>query len=116
MLLGIWDLNLISKERISIIMKIAAVCSNGLGSSFMLEMNIKEALKNLSVEDVEVTHFDLSSAMEGAADHFIVSKDLANNLKIAGDEMTVLDSIVDKKELEEKLKLFLETKGIYDEE
>lgn len=97
-------------------MKIAAVCSNGLGSSFMLEMNIKEALKNLSVEDVEVTHFDLSSAMEGAADHFIVSKDLANNLKIADDEMIVLNSIVDKKELEEKLKSFLETKGIYDEE
>lgn len=93
-------------------MKIAAVCGNGLGSSFMLEMNIKEVLKKLGIDNVEVTHFDLSSAVNGAADHFVVSKDLASSLKVDENNVTVLNSIVDKAELEEKLNHFLKSNGV----
>lgn len=31
-------------------MKIMAVCGSGLGSSFMLEMNIKKVLNKLSIQ------------------------------------------------------------------
>ncbi|MDV2887907.1 PTS lactose transporter subunit IIB, partial [Alkalihalophilus pseudofirmus] len=44
-------------------MKIAAVCGSGLGSSFMVEMNIKSILDQLGInqDDIEVTHFDMGS-------------------------------------------------------
>lgn len=48
-------------------MKIMAICGSGLGSSFMVEMNIKKVLKKLNI-DAEVEHSDLSSATPGAAD------------------------------------------------
>jgi len=48
-------------------MKIMAICGSGLGSSFMVEMNIKKVLKKLEI-DAEVEHSDLSSATPGAAD------------------------------------------------
>ncbi|VEA35086.1 sugar phosphotransferase component II B [Salmonella enterica subsp. enterica] len=50
-------------------MKIMAICGSGLGSSFMVEMNIKKVLKKLNI-DAEVEHSDLSSATPGAADLF----------------------------------------------
>ena len=37
-------------------MKITAVCGTGLGSSFMLEMNVKKVLKELGVT-AEVTPY-----------------------------------------------------------
>ena len=49
-------------------MKIAAVCGSGLGSSFMVEMNIQGILKNLGVNNVETAQFDVDSAMERSAD------------------------------------------------
>jgi len=48
-------------------MKILAVCGSGLGSSFMLEMNIKKVLKELGVE-AEVGHSDLASVTPADAD------------------------------------------------
>lgn len=39
-------------------MKIMAICGSGLGSSFMVEMNIKKVLKKLEIE-AEVEHSDL---------------------------------------------------------
>ena len=36
-------------------MKIMAICGSGLGSSFMVEMNIKKVLKKLDI-DAEVEH------------------------------------------------------------
>lgn len=38
-------------------MKIMAICGSGLGSSFMVEMNIKKVLKKMGVE-AEVEHSD----------------------------------------------------------
>ena len=54
-----------------ITMKIMAICGSGLGSSFMVEMNIKKVLKKLDIE-AEVEHSDLSSATPGAADLFVM--------------------------------------------
>ena len=87
-------------------MKIMAVCGHGLGSSFMLEMNIKKALKQIGVE-AEVEHADLSSATPDAADLFVVGKDLSSSINVQDDKKVVLNSIIDKKELEEKLRAYI---------
>lgn len=54
-------------------MKIMAICGSGLGSSFMVEMNIKKVLRKLEI-DADVEHSDLSSATPGAADLFVMAK------------------------------------------
>jgi len=86
-------------------MKILAICGHGLGSSFMLEMNIKKVLKVIGVE-AEVEHADLSSAMPDAADLFVIGRDLASSVNVSADKKVILNSIIDKKELEEKLRAY----------
>ena len=79
-------------------MKILAVCGSGLGSSFMVQMNIEKVLKELGVTGVEVEHADVGSAVKGAADVFIFAKDIADGLKIDAPTI-VLEIIIDMDEL-----------------
>ncbi|XKM12956.1 PTS sugar transporter subunit IIB [Orbaceae bacterium ac157xtp] len=83
-------------------MKIMAVCGSGLGSSFMVEMNIKKVLKKINKE-AEVTHADLASATPGEADLFVMTKDLAESSGIPADKLIVLNNIIDINDLEHKL-------------
>lgn len=84
-------------------MKILAVCGSGLGSSFMLEMNIKKVLKKLGKE-AEVNHSDLSSVTPDVADLFVLTKDLAGSAQsIPNEKLIVLNSIIDLNDLENKL-------------
>lgn len=83
-------------------MKIAAVCGSGLGSSFMIEMNIKTILKELGVGDVDVQHYDVGSATPELADVFFVGGDLADSTSHLG-HVVVLNSIIDMAELKDKL-------------
>lgn len=83
-------------------MKILAVCGSGLGSSLMLGMNIKDVLKNLGVSGVEVNHSDLGSVTQGMADYIVCGKDIAMAMK-QHKNVIVLDSILSKQELSEKL-------------
>ncbi|AFJ46351.1 PTS sugar transporter subunit IIB [Shimwellia blattae] len=84
-------------------MKIMAICGSGLGSSFLVEMNIKKVLKKMGVE-AEVEHADLSCAMPGAADLFVMAKDIATSASVASEQLLVIDNIIDINELEEKLR------------
>ncbi|MEK0174966.1 PTS sugar transporter subunit IIB [Tetragenococcus halophilus] len=97
-------------------MKIAAVCSSGLGSSFMVEMNMKDVLNDLGVaEQVEATHMDMGGAQANDADQFFVGKDLADAASDQfGDKVTVLNSLIDKDELREKIQSFLQEQYILD--
>lgn len=92
-------------------MKIMCCCGQGLGSSFMVEMNVNKVLKKLGVEGVEVTHGSASDAFPGAADLFIVGNDLYEAMKDKGDIIT-LTNIVSMPELEEKLSAYLKEKGV----
>jgi len=92
-------------------MKIMAVCGSGLGSSFMLEMNIQEILRELGVSGVEVEHSDLSSATADQADLFVAAKDIAEGASHLGD-LVVIDSIIDMDGLREKLKEAFYRKGL----
>lgn len=84
-------------------MKIMAVCGSGLGSSFMLEMNIKKVLTSLGIE-AEVEHSDLISVSENSADLFVMGRDIAESSPIPKEKIVILKSIISKVELEEKLK------------
>ncbi|WP_440895123.1 PTS sugar transporter subunit IIB [Amphibacillus sp. Q70] len=91
-------------------MKILTVCGTGLGTSFMVEMNIIQILQELGVEGVEVAHSDLSSATPGDADVFFLAKDIADGGSHLG-EVVILENIIDMDELGEKVKSMLQEKG-----
>ena len=92
-------------------MKIMAVCGSGLGSSFMLEMNVQQILSELGVGGIEVEHSDLSSVTPDQADLFIAAKDIAEGMGHLG-EVVVIDSIIDMDGLRAKLKEVLHQKGL----
>ena len=60
--------------------KIVVVCGNGLGSSFIVEMNIKKLLKELEKE-AEVSHTDVASAKSESADIIFCAQDIATQLE-----------------------------------
>jgi len=60
-------------------MKILVVCGNGLGSSFIMELNVKKALLELG-KKAEVTHTDLTSATAEKADIYIGAGDIVDQL------------------------------------
>ena len=66
------------------IKKVLCFCGSGLGTSFMMEMNAKKALKSLGITDVEVDHTTIDDIVPGAADLFICGADLLPNAEKAG--------------------------------
>lgn len=90
--------------------KIMCCCGVGLGSSFLVEMNVQKTLKKFGIQDVEVVHTCLSDAYKGAADLFIVGADLESQLRDVGDTI-LLKNIISLPELEEKLGGYLTQKG-----
>jgi len=83
--------------------KFLAVCSSGLGSSFMVHMNIDKVLKELGVTGITVDHADLGSVSRGDADAIFVGRDIAEAAAGLGDDVVVLDSIIDLNELRTKV-------------
>ena len=63
-------------------MKILVVCGVGLGSSFMIEMNVKKVLKELGIE-AEVSHTDLTTGKSEKADYYIGSPEIMEQLRRA---------------------------------
>lgn len=87
-------------------LRIGTACGSGLGSSFMVQMNIESILKDLGVSDVEVEHYDL-----GAADVWIVGRDLEDSAGHLGD-VRILNSIIDMDELRELVTGICQEKGL----
>lgn len=92
-------------------MKIITVCGHGLGTSFMVEMNIKNILQELGVTGVEVDHSDLSSVGPGDADVFFLARDIADGGSHLGN-VIVLDNIIDMDELKEKVTALMKEKNL----
>ncbi|MFD3156210.1 PTS sugar transporter subunit IIB [Haloimpatiens sp. FM7330] len=91
-------------------MKILVCCGSGLGSSFMIEMNIKKVLKELNF-DAEVDHSDLSSAAGIKADVYVGTRDIASQMTSLGDVIS-LNNMIDMGELKDKLTEYLNKKGL----
>lgn len=92
-------------------LRIGAACGSGLGSSFMVQMNIESILADLGVSDVEVNHYDLGGANPTDADVWIVGRDLADSAGHLGD-VRPLNSIIDMDELREVVLRICEEKGL----
>lgn len=86
--------------------KVVCICGNGLGSSFLLEMNVKAVLKDMGMPNVEVEHADMGSAWPGMADLIVCANDLRPNLVKFGDTIG-LNNIMNKNELKEKITEYL---------
>lgn len=83
--------------------KIMAVCGSGLGSSFLVEMNITEVLRELGVEDqYEASHTSLADVAASDADIFVTGIDLADSASHL-PELIILNSLLDKDELKIKI-------------
>jgi PTS system ascorbate-specific IIB component len=93
------------------ISKIICACGSGLGSSFLVEMNVKKVLKKLGVEGVEVSHSAATDVYKGSADLFVCGKDMFNILSAYGPCVT-LTNIISMVELEEKLGAYLKEVGV----
>lgn len=84
------------------VQKILCCCISGLGSSFIVEMNLKKVLKSLGRQNIEVAHAGINDAIPGAADLFVCSADVYDECKKAGDSIS-LDRLTDIEELRSKL-------------
>ncbi|MDJ1122364.1 PTS sugar transporter subunit IIB [Olsenella sp. YH-ols2217] len=85
--------------------KIMCACGSGLGSSLMVQMNIDDVLTELGVSGVQVEHSTISDVQPGAADLFVIGRDLEAFVNgIPDEQKVVLVNIVDKDELRGKLK------------
>lgn len=82
--------------------KILVVCGNGLGSSFIVEMNVKSILKEMDIE-ADVSHTDLTTAKSEKADLFLGSKDLILQLDDGTRNIVGLTNILDQNELKRAL-------------
>jgi PTS system ascorbate-specific IIB component len=80
-------------------MKILIVCGNGLGSSLMLEMTVKDVLKSLA-SDAEVAHADLFSAKSESADLFLGAREIIDNLADGSRTVVSVRNIMDKAEVQ----------------
>ena len=78
--------------------KVLVVCGNGLGTSFMVELNAKKVLKELGIE-AEISHTDLTSSKMEVADLYIGAKEIVANLIDGKRKVVGLRNIMDKKEL-----------------
>lgn len=85
-------------------MKIMVVCGHGLGTSLMMEMSIKNIVKELNV-DAEVDHIDLGSAKGAQCDIFVATNDIAEQLAAQSVEQTIvaLDNMIDKVAMKQRL-------------
>ncbi|WEV67626.1 PTS sugar transporter subunit IIB [Bifidobacterium sp. ESL0769] len=93
-------------------MKILTACSTGLGSSFMTQLNIEKALKQLGVEDVETGHMDIASVTPRSADVLFVGRDMAEAAQGKCDDVVVLDSLIDMNEITAKVSDALKRHGV----
>ncbi|HEL0756300.1 TPA: PTS sugar transporter subunit IIB [Streptococcus equi subsp. zooepidemicus] len=92
-------------------LRIGTACGSGLGSSFMVQMNIESVLKDLGVTGVEVEYYDLGGADPTAADVWIVGRDLADSAGHLGD-VRILNSIIDMDELTSLVKAICQEEGL----
>lgn len=93
-------------------LRIGTACGSGLGSSFMVQMNIESILQDLNVSEVEVEHYDLGGADPSAADIWIVGRDLEDSAGHLGD-VRILNSIIDMDELRDLVTQICQEKELF---
>lgn len=96
-------------------MKIYAVCQSGLGTSFMVQMNIESALEEAGVDTSQFTvdHTDSGSVSGDMADYFFAEKTLVPALvNLPEEKIVALNSIIDAEEIKENVNRILDENSI----
>lgn len=96
-------------------MKIYAVCQSGLGTSFMVQMNIESALEEAGVDTSQFTvdHTDSGSVSGDMADYFFAEKTSVPALvNLPEEKIVALNSIIDAEEIKENVNRILDENGI----
>ncbi len=82
---------------------ILTVCAVGVGSSLMLKINVDKILKSHGYK-AKIENTNMTGASGFRTDILITTADVYNQIrKIDAKEVILLDNMVSKKELEEKL-------------
>lgn len=89
------------------VQKIMCCCVAGLGSSMILSMNVEAALKDIGLSDIEVDHTRVSDVYKGAADLYVCSTDVEDELEQFGPIVPIVH-LANKKEITETLKKYFE--------
>jgi PTS system ascorbate-specific IIB component len=94
------------------VVKILAVCGNGLGSSFACQMTTEAVMRDMGVE-VKMDHIDISSVSGQKADIIVSGKNFEPQFAHLNLNCPVvfLDRLVDKNEIREKLTPVLKELG-----
>ncbi|WP_342255546.1 hypothetical protein [Spiroplasma endosymbiont of Poecilobothrus nobilitatus] len=88
--------------------KLVAVCGQRLGSSLLIEINIKRIVQELNLPRLEVTHTNVNAFDDTDQQILAVicGADLAHSIPYQNKIM--LDNLLDETELKEKLLQFLQ--------
>lgn len=81
---------------------IICCCSNGLGSSMIMEMNLKRALAVLGRQNIDVRHIPLAEACSFSDDLYVVGLDIAPQMKDF-KRVVVIQNLVSTDEFVDKL-------------
>ncbi len=82
-----------------------------IGQQFYGGNEHQESAEKMNIE-AEVEHSDLSSATPGAADIFVMAKDIAASASVPADQLVVISNIIDINELETKLHAYFTAHSI----
>lgn len=95
-------------------MKIVCVCQSGLGTSFMVQMNLQAILKEEGVtEPISIDHMDTGSVSADTADYFFAEQSLAPALaNVPKEKVVPLSSLIDKEVTRAALNKILDDHGI----
>lgn len=95
-------------------MKFLCICQSGLGSSFMVQMNIQNILNDLGLGDeVTVEHSDVGSTTADLADYFFVESTLGDAVaSLPQDKVVFLKSLIDQAEIREAVEDILQKEGL----
>ena len=95
-------------------MKFFCICQSGLGSSFMVQMNIQNLLSSEGVsEEITVEHADVGSTTADMADYFFVEKTLGEAVSaLPKDKVVLLNSLIDQNEIKAAVNRILDDEGI----
>lgn len=81
---------------------ITCCCSNGLGSSMIMSMNVKNVLREMGITNIPVRHLPLSDVAMYPDDLFVVGLDIAPQMR-RFKHVIVLKDLISKEELKTKL-------------
>lgn len=91
-------------------MDVLVVCSLGLGSSFIIESNVKKYFADKNI-NYNVMRCDLTTAEFYDPDVYICSEDINFDVDKRLVDKIELEDILDEEELKSKLDSFLKSRG-----